>query len=168
MTGDEDMERDDVTAARAARRRGAFTLIEIMAVVLIIGLLGGIVGTVVFSRIDQARVTTAKIQLKTLEGALDAYRMDNARYPSTEQGLDSLVRKPSGDPQPRRWAPEGYLTGGRVPLDPWDNEYQYLSPGTHNPYSFDVWSLGADGAPGGEGNDADVGNWSDDTAQASR
>jgi general secretion pathway protein G len=144
------------------RDRG-FTLIEIMAVVLIIGLLGGIVGTVVFRQIDKAKVTTAKIQVKSLEQALDAYRMDNGRYPSTEQGLDALVHKPTGDPVPKRWQPEGYLSGGKVPMDPWDNAYQYTSPGSHNPYSFDVWSFGADGTPGGTGNDADVGNWSDET-----
>jgi len=145
-----------------------FTLIEIMAVVLIIGLLGGIVGTVVFAQIDKARVTTCKIQLKSFEQALDAYRMDNARYPSTEQGLEALVRKPSGDPVPKRWQPEGYLPGGRVPLDPWDSEYQYVSPGTHNPYSFDVWCLGADGTAGGDNNDADVGNWTEDSETARR
>lgn len=145
------------------QRDTGFTLIEIMAVVLIIGLLGGIVGTVVFRQIDKAKVTTAKIQLKSFEQALDAYRMDNGRYPSTEQGLDALVHKPAGDPVPKRWAPEGYLSGGKVPLDPWDNPYQYASPGTHNPYSFDLWSYGADGAPGGTENDADVGNWTDET-----
>ncbi|CAG0962683.1 Type II secretion system protein G [Myxococcaceae bacterium] len=144
------------------RRHAGFTLIEIMAVVLIIGLLGGIVGAVVFSQVDKARVNTARTQIKQLESALEFYRLDNARYPTTEQGLQSLVQKPSGDPQPRNYRPEGYLQGGKVPLDPWGEEYQYLSPGEHNNYSFDLWSFGADSKPGGTDNDADVGNWASD------
>lgn len=147
-------------------RTGGFTLIEIMAVVLIIGLLGGIVGAVVFSQVDKARVSAAKAQVKQLESVLEFYRMDNARYPSSEQGLQALVRKPSGDPQPRNYRPEGYVQGGLVPKDPWGEDYQYRAPGEHNPYSFDLWSFGADGKPGGEGNDADIGNWpSDESGQ---
>jgi general secretion pathway protein G len=145
-----------------ARRRGAFTLIEIMAVVLIMGLLMGIVGTVVFSQVDKARVTTANSQIRQLEAALDFYRMDNGDYPTSEQGLDALVRKPSIEPEPRDWRPEGYLQGGRLPKDPWGEPFQYMEPGAHNPYAFDLWSLGADRKPGGEGVDADVGNWVDE------
>ncbi len=140
-------------------RQAGFTLIEIMAVVLIIGLLGGIVGAVVFGQVDKARAATAKTQLKQLESALEFYRLDNARYPSSEQGLQALVQKPSGDPAPRNWRPEGYLQGGKVPQDPWGEDYQYRSPGEHNTYSFDLWSFGADGKPGGTDADADVGNW---------
>ncbi len=146
------------------RRIAAFTLIEIMAVVLIIGLLGGIVGTVVFSQVDKARVNAARTQMKQLESVLEFYRMDNARYPSSEQGLQALVRKPSGDPQPKNYRPEGYLQGGVVPKDPWGEDYQYRAPGEHNPYSFDLWTFGADGRPGGDGNDADIGNWAHDEA----
>jgi general secretion pathway protein G len=145
-----------------ARRRNGFTLIEIMAVVLIIGLLGGIVGAAIFGQIDQARVTTARTQIKQLEAALDFYRMDNGRYPTTDQGLDALVRPPSIEPIPRNYRPEGYLSGGKVPLDPWKNPYNYLSPGQNNPYAFDLWSYGADGKPGGTGTDADIGNWADE------
>lgn len=141
------------------RRQAGFTLIEIMAVVLIIGLLGGIVGAAIFGRIDQARVTTTKTQIKQIEAALEFYRMDNGRYPTTDQGLDALVHPPSVEPIPRSYRPEGYLSGGKVPVDPWSNPYQYLSPGQNNTYSFDLWSHGADGAPGGSGTDADVGNW---------
>ncbi len=142
-------------------RRGAgFTLIEIMAVVLIIGLLGGIVGVAIFGQVDTARVNTARTQIKQLESALEFYRLDNARYPSTEQGLQALVQQPTIEPVPKRWRPEGYLQGGEVPLDPWDNPYQYLRPGQANPHTFDLWSFGADGQPGGADNDADVGNWS--------
>ena len=141
------------------RRAAGFTLIEIMAVVLIIGLLGGIVGAAIFGQIDRARVTTARTQIKQIEAALDFYRMDNGRFPTTDQGLEALVRPPSVDPLPKNYRPEGYLSGGKVPLDPWSNEYNYLSPGQNNPYSFDLWSHGADGRPGGTGTDADIGNW---------
>jgi len=143
---------------RDERRRG-FTLIEIMAVVLIMGLLAGIVGTVVVNQIDQARTQTARAQIKQIESALTFYQMDNGRFPSTEQGLRALVEKPSGAPEPRNYRPGGYLQGGAVPNDPWDTPYQYASPGVHNPHAFDLWTLGADGQPGGEGADQDVGNW---------
>jgi general secretion pathway protein G len=147
---------------QSRRREAAFTLIEIMAVVLIIGLLTTIVGTAVISQINKARVTTARSQIKQIEAALDFYQMDNGRYPTTEQGLDALVHQPTSEPVPKNWRPEGYLTGGKVPLDPWSDPYHYLSPGEHNAYSFDLWSLGADGQPGGSGNDTDIGNWSDE------
>jgi len=150
------------TRTRARRDRAGFTLIEIMAVVLIIGLLGTIVGAVVFSQVDRARVTTATTQIRQLEAALDFYRMDNGRYPTSEQGLESLVSKPSIAPEPRYYRPEGYLQGGRLPSDPWGEVYQYVAPGSHNPHAFDLWSLGADGEPGGEGTDSDVGNWVDE------
>jgi general secretion pathway protein G len=141
------------------RRQQAFTLIEIMAVVLIIGLLVGIVGYNVFAQVDRARVATAKTQMKQIEGALEFYRLDNARYPTTEQGLDALLQKPQSGPEPLSYRPEGYLQRRSALKDPWGNVYQYESPGQNNPYSFDLWSLGADGKPGGDGNDADVGNW---------
>ena len=141
------------------RGRAGFTLIEIMAVVLIIGMLGALIGTFVAERIDQARVTSTRLQINQLEAALDFYRMDNGRYPTSDQGLESLVSKPSIAPEPRYYRPEGYLQGGRLPSDPWGEAYQYVAPGTHNPHAFDLWSLGADSKPGGEGTDADVGNW---------
>lgn len=144
------------------RRRNGFTLIEIMAVVLIIGLLGGIVGAAIFGRIDQARVTTARTQIKQIEAALDFYRMDNGRYPTTDQGLEALVHPPTMEPIPRNYRPEGYLSGGKVPDDPWGNPYNYLSPGQNNPYAFDLWSYGSDGAPGGTDTAADIGNWADE------
>ena len=139
-----------------------FTLIEIMAVVLIIGLLSTIVGAAIFQQVDKGRVTATRAQLSNLEGVLELYRMDNGRFPSSEQGLESLVREPSIEPTPRNYPPGGYLKGGRVPKDPWGEPYQYASPGQHNRYAVDLWSFGADGAPGGEGVDADIGNWSDD------
>src|SRR5690606_1400391 len=111
---------------------------------------------------DKARVTTAKTQINQIEAALDFYRMDNGRYPTTEQGLEALVREPNIEPLPRNYRREGYLKGGKVPLDPWGSRYEYLAPGQHNTYSFDLWSYGADGRPGGTGVDADIGNWSDE------
>lgn len=151
--------RDRSPAEPAARHRRGFTLIEIMAVVLIIGLLGSLVGVVVFDQVQKARVTAARTQLKQLEAALEFYQMDNGRYPTTEQGLDALVHEPAIAPEPRSYPPGGYLREGRVPPDPWGSAYQYEMPGTNNAYGFDIWSHGADTAPGGEGNDADIGNW---------
>lgn len=148
------------------RRDGAFTLIEIMAVVIIIGLLTTIVGAAIFQQVDKARVATARNQISNLEGVLELYRMDNGRFPTSEQGLDALVHAPTGDPAPRNYPPGGYLKGGKVPLDPWSNPYFYESPGQHNPHAFDLWSQGADGKLGGDGTDADLGNW-DDSSEAS-
>ena len=138
-----------------------FTLIEIMAVVLIIGLLTGVVGYQIFQQVDKGRVTTARTQINTLESVLELYRMDNGRFPTTEQGLTALVRAPSSDPVPRSYPASGYLKGGNVPMDPWNNPYEYESPGQHNSYAFDLWSLGGDGNPGGAGTDADIGNWTE-------
>jgi general secretion pathway protein G len=143
------------------RNESGFTLIEIMAVVIIMGLLMGIVGTAVFGQIDKARVSTTKAQVKQLESALAFYQMDNGRFPTTEQGLAALVKPPTSAPEPRNYRPGGYLQGGRVPEDAWGNPYQYEMPGTNNVGSFDLWSLGADGQPGGTDTDADIGNWAE-------
>lgn len=140
-------------------RRDGFTLIEIMAVVLIMGLLMAVVGVNIKNQIDKARMATAKAQIVQLESALEFYRMDNARYPNTAQGLEALVRKPSGDPEPRNYPPGGYLRKSDALLDPWGEQFQYANPGTHNPHAFDLWTNGADLAPGGEEGDADLGNW---------
>ena len=148
-------------ARKQARLSAGFTLIEIMAVVIIIGLLTGIVGAAIFSQVDKGRVTAAQAQLKSLSGVLELYRMDNGRFPTTEQGLESLVRAPSGEPAPRNYPPGGYLSGGKVPVDPWGEPYFYERPGQQNPHSFDLWSLGADARVGGEGVDADLGNWAE-------
>jgi len=147
--------------AAGDRGRAGFTLIEIMAVVLIIGLLSTIVGAAIFRQIDRAKVTAAKAQLTSLEGVLELYRMDNGRFPTTEQGLAALVSVPTIDPVPRNYPAGGYLKDGRLPHDPWDEPYHYEMPGTNNPHAFDLWSFGADNAPGGEGVDADIGNWAE-------
>ena len=141
--------------------RLGFTLIEIMAVVLIIGLLSTIVGAAIFRQVDRARVTAAKAQLSSLEGVLELYRMDNAKFPSTEQGLLALIEPPTVQPIPRNYPEGGYLKDGKIPVDPWGEPFHYEMPGTNNPHAFDLWSYGADGAPGGEGVDADIGNWAD-------
>ncbi|MDJ0850241.1 MAG: type II secretion system major pseudopilin GspG [Myxococcota bacterium] len=151
----------------ASPREAGFTLIEIMAVVIIIGLLTTIVGTAIFQQVDKGRVTTARAQINSLEGVLELYRMDNGRFPTTEQGLEALVRAPTSEPAPRNYPPGGYLKGGKVPLDPWQNPYNYEAPGQHNSYGFDLWSLGADGSPGGEEVDADIGNWDDEGGEPS-
>jgi general secretion pathway protein G len=145
------------------RNRAGFTLIEIMAVVLIIGLLGTLVGLAIAPRIDQARVATARTQIKMLDAALETYRMDNARFPTSEHGLDALINPP---PEARNYQPGGYLAKRQVPLDPWGNAYQYESPGQHNDHAYDLWSLGADSTPGGEGVDADIGNWVEETQES--
>ena len=142
-------------------QRAGFTLIEIMAVVLIIGLLSGIVGLAVFQQVDKGRAVAAQAQISNLEGVLELYRMDNARFPTSEQGLEALVSRPTGTPEPRSYPAGGYLKGGRVPLDPWGEPYLYESPGQHNQHAFDLWSYGADGTAGGEGVEADIGNWAE-------
>ncbi|MCQ2030600.1 type II secretion system protein GspG [Stutzerimonas zhaodongensis] len=136
------------------KQRG-FTLIEIMVVVVILGILAALVVPQVMNRPDQAKVTVAKGDIKAIGAALDMYKLDNYSYPSTQQGLDALVKKPGGNPQPKNWNRDGYLK--RVPKDPWGNEYQYLSPGTQGPY--DLYSYGADGKQGGSELNADIGNW---------
>ena len=134
-----------------------FTLIEIMEVIVIISVLIGLVAPNILGRVDEARVTAAQADIATVEQALEMYRLDNHQYPSTEQGLQSLVEKPSGSPQPKNWSQGGYLKKRKLPIDPWGNDYQYLSPGSNGP--FEIYSLGADSREGGEGYDADVGNW---------
>jgi general secretion pathway protein G len=143
-----------MTRVSGARQRG-FTLIEIMVVVVIIGLLTAVVTTQVFSRVDEARVTKVKQDIKALELALQMYRLDNSRYPTTEQGLAALMAQPTTEPIPNSWRPGGYLS--RPSQDPWKADYIYISPGQNGEY--DLFSLGADGKEGGEGVDADISNW---------
>ena len=136
------------------KRRSGFTLVEIMAVVVIIGLLAGIVGPMIWARLEEAKRTTARTQIRSFEQALEMYRMHNSRYPTTQQGLDALVRKPSVAPIPNRYSSEGYIK--EIPLDPWGNPYIYRSPGERQPY--DIISTARTGEEGGEGLDADVTN----------
>jgi general secretion pathway protein G len=140
------------TTAALNRQRG-FTLIEIMVVMIIIGILAALIVPRVMGRPDEARRIAARQDIASIVQALKLYRLDNGRYPATEQGLTALVTRPEGDPPLTNW--KAYLDN--LPKDPWGNVYQYANPGTHG--EIDVWSFGADGKPGGEGNDADIGNW---------
>jgi general secretion pathway protein G len=133
----------------------AFTLIEVMVVVAILAVLAALIVPKVMSRPDEARVVAARQDIASLLQALKLYRLDNLRYPTTDQGLAALVTRPSVAPVPPNWKPGGYLE--RLPRDPWGNPYQYLSPGLRG--EVDVFSFGADGAAGGEGFDADIGSW---------
>lgn len=136
------------------RQRG-FTLMEIMVVIFIIGLLIAVVAPSVLGNQDKAMRQKVLADLSTLEQALDMYRLDNLRYPSTEQGLNALSSAPTVEPLARAWRADGYIR--RLPADPWGNPYHYRAPGERG--RIDIYSLGADGAQGGEGTDGDIGNW---------
>jgi general secretion pathway protein G len=140
---------------RGASRPLGFTLIEVMVVVIILGILAAVVVPKIMDRPDVARVTKARHDIRAIQSALDLYRLDNFAYPSTDQGLEALVTRPSGTPEARNWKQGGYLD--RVPIDPWGKPYQYLNPGQHG--EIDIYSLGADGGAGGEGVNADIGSW---------
>ena len=135
-----------------------FTLIEVMVVLVILGVLIGLVAPNVIGEAENARVSAAKTDIATIEGQLERYKLQNYNYPSTQQGLAALVSQPSGDPPARNWAGP-YIK--KVPTDPWQNEYQYLSPGVKG--EVDIYSFGRDGRPGGTGPDADIGNWDAET-----
>lgn len=139
-------------------QHSGFTLIEIMVVVVILGILAALIAPNVINQIDKAQITKAQQDIRAIESALKLYRLDNFRYPTTEEGLEALVNPPD-DPQAQaRWPAGGYLD--RLPLDPWNRPYLYLSPGNQGEY--DVYTLGRDGQQGGEGLDADIGNWTQD------
>jgi general secretion pathway protein G len=135
-----------------------FTLLEILIVITILGILASLVAVKLMDRPGEARVLKAQMDIQTLETALKLYKLDNAFYPTTEQGLMALVESPTTGRIPTKWREGGYLEKGVLPKDPWGYDYLYLSPGVHN-RDFDLWSYGADGEEGGEGEDADVGNW---------
>jgi len=138
------------------RSAAGFTLIEVMVVVVILGILAAIVVPRIMDRPDEARIIKAKQDIRVLESALNLYRLDNFRYPTTDQGLEALVENPGDAP---KWKEGGYID--RLPNDPWGNTYQYLSPGQRS--AIDIYSLGADGQIGGEGSNADIGNWNLDS-----
>ncbi len=138
-----------------------FTLLEILVVVIILGIMASLILPNIMGRTDQARVIAAKNDIRTLTGALKLYRLDNGSYPSTEQGLEALVSQPTADPVPRNWKKNGYIE--HLPEDPWGQQYKYLNPGVNG--EIDVFTLGADGQPGGEDSAADLGNWGTKTRQ---
>ena len=140
-------------------RSTGFTLIEVMVVVVILGILAAIVVPRVMDRPDEARIVKAKNDIRVLQSQLQLYKLDNFVFPTTDQGLEALISKPSTPPEPPKWKTGGYLS--QLPRDPWGRDYQYLSPGQRG--EFDLYSLGADGQPGGEGSNADIGNWNLDS-----
>lgn len=142
---------------RLAKNSHGFTLIEIMVVMVILGILAGLIVPRIMDRPEEARRTKAAIQIGSLEQALKLYKLDNGRYPTTEQGLQALVEVPSVGRLANKWREGGYLDKGKVPKDPWDFEFVYISPGLRG--DFDLMSYGPDGEPGGEGGDADINNW---------
>jgi general secretion pathway protein G len=137
------------------KRRSGFTLVEILVVVVILGLLATLVIPRVVGRGEEAKRTATLVQIRSLEQALDLYKLDNGFYPTTEQGLEALVAKPAGTPEPRNYRDDGYMK--KVPMDPWGRPYVYRSPGEHG--ETDLFSFGPDGAEGGEGRNSDITNW---------
>jgi general secretion pathway protein G len=140
--------------ARSPRTANGFTLIEIMVVVVIIGLLAAMIAPNIMSNLDRAEINRARQDIRSIETALNLYRLDNFRYPSTDEGLEALVRNPGENSAPN-WKTGGYLSS--IPIDPWNRPYLYLNPGRQS--QFDIFTLGADGQEGGDGNNADIGNW---------
>jgi general secretion pathway protein G len=139
------------------RQLFGFTLIEMLVVVAIMATLAAVIAPNLLRRADDAKIARVSTDLQGISSALDMYKLDNFTYPSADQGLMALVEKPNGSPEPKNW--KGYLKGSGEPKDPWGNEYYYSYPGEHGVY--DVYSLGADGQPGGEGPDADIGTWTE-------
>ena len=134
-----------------------FSLIELMVVIVILGILAALIAPRLIGRADEAKVVQAKVQIEGLETALKLYKLDNGVYPTTEQGLQALVQQPETAPVPRKWRKGGYLEKGKLPQDPWKNDFIYLSPGIHG--DFDIISYGADGVQGGEEFNQDINSW---------
>ena len=134
-----------------------FSLIELMVVIVILGILAMYIGPKLMGRTEQAKETQARVQMEALETALKLYKLDNGMYPSTEQGLAALVEQPETGNIPKKWRKGGYLEKGKVPQDPWGNDFIYVSPGVHGDY--DIISYGADGVPGGEDENKDINSW---------
>jgi len=146
-----------MTTVRIETKSRGFTLIEILVVIIVLGLLAALVGPRILGRVSEAKTATARTQIELLGLALDNYRLDNGSYPTSEQGLEALQEKPTREPIPLSW--RGPYLKKAVPLDPWGRPYIYKSPGEHNATGYDLSTLGRDGQPGGEDEDADITNW---------
>jgi general secretion pathway protein G len=142
---------------KPSRASGGFTLIELMVVIVILSILAVYMVPRIMGRPEQAKQLKARIDIQALETALKLYKLDNGKYPTTEQGLEALVDPPDAGPPAKGWRDGGYVEKGKIAKDPWGNDYVYLSPGTHDDY--DIISYGADGEPGGEGDNADIRSW---------
>ncbi len=140
------------------KNQKGFTLIEIMVVVIILGLLAGLVLPRILGQEEKAKVEAAKVQIRSLENALSLFKLDNGFYPTTDQGLDALIKKPESGRVPLKWRDGGYLQPARIPKDPWGKDFVYLSPGNEG-REYEIVSYGADNEPGGEGNNADIQSW---------
>lgn len=144
-------------APKTRKNQSGFTLIELLVVLVIIGVLAGYIGPKIMGRPEEAKRTKAGLQIRAIETALKMYKLDNGKYPSTEQGLQALVEPPTTGKLPPKWRDGGYMEKGKVPLDPWGSDFVYLSPGLNS--DFDLSSYGNDGESGGEGDAADINNW---------
>ena len=142
---------------RGINNNRGFSLIELMVVIIILGILAMYIGPKLMGRTDQAKEVQTRVQIEGLETALKLYKLDNGVYPTTEQGLQALIEAPDAGTIPQNWRKGGYLEKGKIPKDPWGNEFVYLSPGTQGDY--DITSYGADGVPGGENENKDINNW---------
>ena len=149
--------RSNRSVARQRPVRSGFTLIEILVVIVVIAILATLVAPNIFQHVGAAKGATAKSQIEMLGAALDAYRLDNGRYPTSDQGLGALWNIPAAEPRPTNW--RGPYIRKDVPLDPWGRAYGYRSPAQQSRVGYDLWSLGADGAEGGTGDSADIKNW---------
>lgn len=139
------------------KKQKGFTLIELLVVVIIISIIAALVGPAVFKKVGRSKMVGAQTQIEIFGIGLDSYRLDNDSYPTTEQGLDALIKKPDRPPIPENW--DGPYLKKEIPPDPWGNPYIYKSPGDHNPYSYDIISYGADGKEGGSGDSEDIVSW---------
>ena len=142
---------------RKKSNNNGFTLIELMVVIVILGILAGLIIPRIMGRPEEAKQLKAKMQIESLETALKLYKLDTGMYPDTEQGLQALIEQPETGALPKNWRKGGYLEKGRVPKDPWENDFVYLSPGAHGDY--DIISYGADGVPDGEDKNRDINSW---------
>jgi len=147
---------------RTLKKNNGFTLLEILIVITIIGIIASALAVKIMVKPGEAKTLKARLHIETMEGALKLFKLHNGFYPTTEQGLNALVEKPTTGRIPTAWQEDGYIEKGTIPKDPWERDYLYLSPGIHNK-GFDLWTYGSDGEEGGEDEDKDITNWTQPT-----